>query len=288
MERANSFADFEIVGPDAGAVAAKLNLAAVKGRFAFDMPPDGDLITERVRAGCATRGWQASVRRIDRMPHRQRLLRLLHDDPNGVEVPFRGMWGDAVRGVPRDRALLIRGVRMDLNGPDAGRWHSVWVELTPDQPVASAEAGYVLVDEARLMFADPAALNSWRSDESADGLADLALWGRDAPAVAQQLDAAVIESPNGRDIFGWADRPVAELLELAHRLREVRQNPDLKFAMDFRRHDDHYRLLTTARVSRTESATIEVGGMDVTGFFTTWGAVPSLSSATSEPTGRPA
>lgn len=85
-------ADFEVVGPDAAAVAAAIDLAAVKGRFAFDLPADGQFITERVAQTCEQTGLRARVAPIERMPHRQRLLRLLDEHSDGVEVPFYGIW----------------------------------------------------------------------------------------------------------------------------------------------------------------------------------------------------
>lgn len=242
----------------------------MKGRYAYDMPPDGALIIERVESVCESSGLRARVERLDRVPHRQRLLRLLDEHPEGVEVPFHGVWGVAVRGVPRDPKLPVLGQRMSRAGLDADRWHSVWVEVADAEPVSSLEAGYVLVDEARLMFADPTALNEWRGDVPADGLADLAFWGRDATAVADRVGASVLQS-SGREIFGWADRPVAEIIELGQQLQAIHEDPSLKFAMDFRPHDDHQRLLAIARESPTESGTIDVGGAAVTGFFTTWG-----------------
>ena len=269
--RANASADFEIVGPDAQAVAAQLDLAAVKGRFAFDLAADGELIRERVAAVCSSTGLDARVESIDRMPHGQRLRRLLDEHPEGAEVPFHGVWGVAVRGVPRAQRMKVFGTRMDPQGPDAGRWHSVWVECDEREPVSSREVGYVLVDEARLMFADPSALNAWTTDETLDGLADLAFWGRDAAGVAQQVGADVLHRNGEHQTFGWADLPVEEVVELGEQLVALQQDPSRKFVMDFRPHDDHHRLLTLAWASPTESGSISVGGVDVTGFFTSWG-----------------
>lgn len=49
IERVNSAIDFEIIGPDARAVAAKIDLAAAKGTFVFDMPADSnEMVRERV------------------------------------------------------------------------------------------------------------------------------------------------------------------------------------------------------------------------------------------------
>lgn len=82
----------EIVGPDADRVAQLLDLAAVKGRYAFDVSSDSTLVQDRVSAVCASEGLRATVRRIDRMPHRERVRRLLDAEPDGAEVPFHGVW----------------------------------------------------------------------------------------------------------------------------------------------------------------------------------------------------
>lgn len=270
-ERANSFADFEVVGVNARAVADRLDLAAVKGRYAFDLPADGTLIADRVNAVCEAHGWQASIRPIERMPHHQRLLRLLEEQPDGVEVPFHGIWGVAVRGVPGDCDLPVRGTRMDPEGPDAGRWRSVWVEIGTDEPVRSVEVGCVLVDEARLIFTDPVALKHWRSDEAIDGRADVVFWGRDSATVAEEFGAGIVSHSYGQMTFGWTDLPVADAFDLAGRLHERHSDPLVKFAFDFRPHDDHYSVLTQMRASKTESGTIRVAEANVTGFFTSWG-----------------
>lgn len=269
--RANAAVDLEIVGPDAAEVAQRLDLAAVKGRYAFDSPSDSTLIQDRVSAVCAAEGLQASVRRIDRTPHHERVRRLLDEDPYGVEVPFHGVWGVAIRGVPSGRPLRVRGRRMDPEGDDAGRWESVWVECDPGPPVTTVPAGYVLVDEARLMFADPTALSSWVSDRSLDGRADLVLWGRDAEAVAEDVGARLLPATGDQVTFGWMDLPVDEAESKARQLAGVRTNSDATFAVDFRPHDDHHRLLTLAWASDTGAASVTSGGLDVTGFFTSWG-----------------
>lgn len=267
---ANQAVDLEIVGPDAGAVAEHLALYGVRGRYAFDIA-DTATFSERFRAVCASTGLQATFHSIDRMPHRQRLLRLLDESPGGVEVPFNGVLGVAVRGVPRDRTLEVFGQRMDPDGLDAGRWHSVWVACDEREPATSVEAGHVFVDEARLLFTDPLALNSWRDDDTIDGLADLVFHGRDARVVAQQMGALPLDKHYGVEMFGWLDRPIDEILELGEQLESMRGDPTLLFAFDFRPHDDNHRLLSQAWITPTESGTIDVGGAQATGFFTTWG-----------------
>lgn len=251
--------DFEITGPDAAEVAAKLNLAVVKGRYAFDLP-DGDWLATRV----AGLGLDAVVRPIPRMPHHTRVQRLLDDLPGGAEVPYFGGWAVAVRGVPADRALPVHGERMDPDGPDVGKWHSVWVECADGEPARSVHCGHVLVDEARLMFADPTALNGWRNDDSYDGLFDLVFWGRDAQEVAGRLSAPAADQP---DTFGWTDITEDELVE---RYRGL-EAEDAKIRSDVRPHDDHYRLLRQMHGAPTESGAVEIAGGMMTGWFTSWG-----------------
>ncbi|WP_285747207.1 DUF2185 domain-containing protein [Lentzea sp. NBRC 105346] len=259
VAKANAAADFEIVGPQAAEAAARLSLAAVKGRYVFDVPQDGDPVVEAV----ALTGLEATVRQVPRMPHYTRVQRLLDDLPGGAEVPFHGGWGVAVRGLPAG-PLRVLGERMEP-GPDQERWHSVWVECAEGVPAESIEAGYVLVDEARLMFADPAALNTWVNDEPVDGLFDLAFWGADAEQVATRLAGSKVE-----DEYLWADLTFDEMRSRYHQLESLRGD-GVKFAFDLRPHDDHYRLLKPMRSSATESGDVEVGGALMTGWFTSWG-----------------
>lgn len=271
VEAANAAGDHEIVGPDAAAVARMVDLAAVKGRFGFDLPEAGAAFLRDAVAGICTReGLRAEVSPVDRMPHLVRLDRLLAASPGGAEVPFHGMWGVAVRGVPSDRALPVLGQRMDAGGPDAGRWRSVWVHCGGGTAVDAIEAGYVLVDEARLLFADPQVLGGWRTNEPVDGLADVVFWGRDEIAAAERLGAAPIDDGGDKPIFGWLDQPLDEATALVERVEALRAD-GLRFAVDIRPHDDHHRLLAQARRAPTGSGAIDVAGQTVTGFFTSWG-----------------
>ena len=268
---ANESMDFEIVGPDAAAVAARVDLAAVKGRYAFDVPGDGELVTATVAEICAETGLDASVRTVPRMPHHTRVQRLLDDLPGGAEVPYFGGWAVAVRGLPADRRLPVLGERMDPDGPDAGKWHSVWVRCADGEPAKSIECGYVLVDEARLMFADPTALNGWRSDEPLDGLADVVFWGRDAATVAERVRPPEPSTMDQSEVLGWTDLPGSEMLERGRELDALQADGELLFRFDVRPHDDHYRVLRQMYSSPAESGSIEVGGALVTGWFTSWG-----------------
>lgn len=128
----------------------------------------------------------------------------------------------------------------------------------------------MLVDEARLLFADPQVLGHWRANEPADGLADVVFWGRDETAAAEQTGASTVDDGGDTPIYGWVDRPLVEAVELLQRL-EALQADGLRFATDFRPHDDHHRILGQARRTYTGSGVIDVAGQPVTGFFTSWG-----------------
>ena len=268
-DAANRCEDVELVGLDADAAAALLDLAAVKGRYGFDFPAGGGALAERLAELRVGRGLTVELRSLGRVAHRERVRMLLDDVPHGAEVPFDGGWAVAVRGVPRDRPLRVLGTRMSPDGPDQGRWHAVWVELAPGEVVAWEEVGVVLVDEARLMWADPDALTGFRSDESVDGLADLAVWGRDGDEIAAEIGARPLDGEQG--VHAVVDQPVARVVELAERLAARQADPDVWFRFDLRPHDDHFRVLAQMRASVTESGTIDVDGMRVTGLFTTWG-----------------
>jgi hypothetical protein len=256
--------DFEIAGPDAREVAAALDLARVKGRYAFDLE-DGGPVAAKVAEVCRTTGLDATLRATPRMAHHTRVRRLLDDFPEGAEVPFPGGWAVAVRGVPAGRELRVLGERMDPDGPDTGNWHSVWVECAEGAPAKTVECGYVLVDEARLMFTDPTALNGWRNDEPLDGLYDLVFWGADGPAVADRVEASTVDDDG---VFGWTGLTRDEVVS---RHGELQSLGELRFRFDVRPHDDHYRVLQQMYRSPTESGSIEVGGATMTGWFTSWG-----------------
>ena len=265
---ANTATDLQIVGADPVAAGSATDLAVVRGRYVFDVPAEQ---VERMRTDIADRcrqaGFDVQVEPIPRMPHRARVARLLDDSPSGAEVVWHGGWAVAVRGLPLDTQLPVRGVRMPLDGPDAGNWHSVSVEVTAEVPARTEDIGYVLVDEARLAFADPDALTDWRTGESVDGLADVVFWGRDVETLAERSDAPALDE----HVYGWRDLPLDDALDRAHELQRIRESGDLAFAFDFRPHDDHYRLLRHARTAPTESASIEIDGRIVCGFFTSWG-----------------
>jgi hypothetical protein len=265
---ANGAVDLEIVGDNPVAAGRATELAAVIGRYVFDIPADkADEMRAAVESHARDHGFAIQVKPIARMPHRTRVARLLDDSPAGTEVLFGGPGAVAIRGLPADRPLRVRGVRMPAGSPDRERWHSVWVEVDEQSPARTEDIGYVFVDEARLAFATPDALTAWRTDDPVDGLADVAFWGRDAAGLAERTGAGVLDG----DTYGWTDLPAQDALRRAGDLYQAKETEGLRFALDLRPHDDHYRLLSLARLAPTESASVEVGGDVVCGFFTSWG-----------------
>src|SRR5882762_1002874 len=73
LAQADAGRDFEITGPDAVAVAERIDLAVVKGRYAFDLSADGEPVTGAVSDVCRRNGLTASVRELPRVPHRDRV-----------------------------------------------------------------------------------------------------------------------------------------------------------------------------------------------------------------------
>jgi hypothetical protein len=265
---ANSAVDLELIGDDPVAAGRAADLAAGAGRYVFDIPAAkvgeiGDLVVGRARqCGLAVR-----VDPIARMPHRTRVARLLDDSPDGSQVPYGGGWAVAVRGVPAGRPLRVRGARMPADSPYRARWHSIWVEADARPPARTEYVGHVLVDEARLAFAAPDALTAWHTDEPLDGLCDLVFWGRDAHILAGRNGAEVLDGGT----YGWTGLPVPDAVGQARGLHRAKESEGMRFALDLRPHDDHYRLLSLARAAPTESASVEIGGETVCGFFTSWG-----------------
>lgn len=265
---ANSAIDLEILGDDPVAAGRASELAAAAGRYVFDIPAGkADEVSSLVVTRARQHGLDARLQPVPRMPHRTRVTRLLDDSPDGAEVQFGGPLAVAARGLPASRPLRVCGVRMPEDSPYRMRWQSVWVEASEQQPVRCANLGRVLVDEARLAFADPDALTGWRTGDAVDGLADVAFWGRDAPALAGRLGAGTLEDGP----YGWTGLPLPDAVHRVRELYRAKQPDGLRFAVDFRPHDDHYRLLSVARSAPTGSASVQIGGHLVCGFFTSWG-----------------
>jgi hypothetical protein len=272
--KANQSVDLVVVGPDAAAASRLIELASARGPYVFDYPPDEVAhLRNRLVATWDEHRLKADLEQVHpRMPHAARARILLESSPSGTEVPFHGIWATALAGLPTDRSMPVLGQRMDPDGPDADRWWSVWLAIEPGKAVSrSVEVGYVLVDEARLLFADLDALGAFRSDETLDGRADIAFWGKDAVDAANRVGAGALPEGDGMSVFGWRDIPIEDVASRTRLLEELERSEGLRFRVDVRPHDHHFELLAQARSSPQGSGTIGIGGAAMCGFFTSWG-----------------
>jgi hypothetical protein len=264
---ANGQVDFRIDGPDAEK-AGRLFDRQWNPFYLFDIPPHGvDPIRTSFRKCIEEHGLDARLVQLDRrISHRERIDLMLKTAPAG-EVQFQGLWACAVSGVPAGGKLEVFGEHMPEE-PYSHRWRSVWLECRPGAEVAHSErAGYVMVEEARLMFADVDALGAWKQDEPLDGKADFVFWGRDAREAAAHTDAEQLSE----DQWGWRDLPVREAAEKAEEFEQLCADNDWKMARDFRPHSHHHAVMSLVRASATDSGTITVGGASMTTFMTRWG-----------------
>lgn len=269
-EAMNGYVDHELIGADAGRAAELVDMAAVNGTYVFDVPAHDEVLAGRLREIRKRCRLDVELLRIPRMPHRERVRRLLEQRPNGTEVNFFGNTAVAVGGLPVGKELPLYGERMGVGSDYADRWRSVWVEVENAPVAETAQLGRVFVDEARLLFSDPDVLSSWTTGAPLDGLADLLFWGRDEESVAAELGAEQFEE-SGQALHGWTDLPVEQVQDLRSRLVDLRSAREALFVVDYRPHDDHHRLLSAMRQARTGSAGVDVAETAVCGLFTTWG-----------------
>jgi hypothetical protein len=205
----------------------------------------------------------------ERVPHRARVTELVAGSAGLVEIPFHGIWAVACSGLPRAGRLELFGRRVKEPSDVAGLWSCVWLQVSSAAVFRSEAAAHVLVDRARLMFADVDALGSWQQEEALDGLADVVFWGRDGEEVAARCCAPRIVTSDGA-VFGWTDLPFEQAIEKGKAVATLR-SPERKFALDFRPHSHAYQLMSQVRRTETESGQVEIDGAELCGFATTWG-----------------
>ncbi|HEY3360058.1 MAG TPA: hypothetical protein VGQ83_42800 [Polyangia bacterium] len=220
----------------------------------------------RAVAGLKAQGWDVQLAPLEtRVPHRERVDLAIAQGQGGGEVQFFAMTAVAVGGLPPDQPLPVVGWPV---GPDDGRWGAVSLEVLPQSPVARREAaGTVVVDCARLMFADADALGAWNHSAPADGRADLVFWGRDAAAAAAATGAPAL----GERGFGWLDLPLDQAAACGAAVERTKDQQGLKFATDLRPHSHHHQLLERLRAAPTESGVLDLGAARVCGLFCPWG-----------------
>ena len=275
-ENANAGCDFRIDGPDAEKCGRHWG-RYWHPRFVYDIPRHG---IDRVRAAfdefVAEQEYDATLTKLRaRVTHRQRIADALEHGRGAGQVFFQGIEGFAFDDVPKDTPMRVVGERMGgRDGAVKNRWR--WIDLEVRSggkaaPTKSGRAGTVLVDRARLMFADVDALGAWNHNTPTDGKADVAFWGRDAETVARETKAPRLPHQPDGEMYGWEDLPDAEARRKAEQIQRLKQQRKLMFAWDYRPHSHHHTVLSQARTSATESGTVDVGGATMCGFMTGWG-----------------
>jgi hypothetical protein len=262
--------DLAVRGPDAVAAGVAFDRSN-HPLYLYDQPADG-LERLRLAFGDLVGGLNldAAIETLpERIPHRRRVDLVLEVGRGAGAVEFHGMWAVAVSGVPRDRSLRVMGERMPA-GSNEGRWRRVWIEFRGGEVASTREVGHVLVDEARLLAVDADALGAWDDRNSQDGKADLVFWGRDAAAVAAEVEASPIQFAGEAGLFGWADLPFDEARGLAQRVHALRSE-SRKFALDFRPHTHHWQVMRSVRATQTESGVLDLCNSQLCMFMTTWG-----------------
>jgi hypothetical protein len=258
--------DLQLHGPHAEHAGRELG-RQWHPHFLYDVGTDDIGEIQQAIGQLAARGMSAGVAPLpQRVPHRTRVEYALRHGRGAGEVPFFAMNAVAVAGLPPGVRIPVVGTRTAEND---GRWHEVTLEVIPNAPVANrATIGTVMVDCARLMFSDVDALATWDDAHSADGLADFAFWGLHAEGVARHFNAP----PLGDGQFGWKNLSITEATARGSAIEQVKANdPNVRFATDFRPHTQSWKLLEQIRATPSESGVLDLGAARVTGFMTTWG-----------------
>ncbi|MEH1055468.1 hypothetical protein V6U89_09695 [Micromonospora sp. CPCC 206171] len=247
-------ADYTVVGPDAEQAGASFALRP--GRYHYDIPASrsGDWV-ERFGGHCREQGWMAVLERSEvQVPHRERARRCAVERQPGFRV--FGLPAVAVDGLP-DGVITVEAERSDepWNG-----WRQMTVRVRRAPAASTVEVGVVGVDAARLAFGDVEALDLWRHEEPLDGLADVAFWGLDAPAAAQEFSAMPLSTPGDDGSYGWTDLPVRSALRRATTVEAWKDaEPSRRLGCDFRPHSHHWQVMRQVRARATESGTVRLG-----------------------------
>jgi hypothetical protein len=253
--------DFEAVGPDAEAALRSLGERDAQQSL-LDIPASAvGAFVAGFEAFCREGGFNATLRAIDRVPHRERVRRAVASDGVGQFVAF-GVRGIAVGGLPTDRLLWLDAEAESEQDAAMGWWREMILHVAADDvPVARRDrVGVVLVDWARFAFADADALASWQHDEPVDGLADVVFWGRSADEAAQALGAPRITT-DGDQGYGWTDLSIEDAVERGQAVFDwLDADAERKLVIDVRPHSHHWQVLRQVRSSPTGSGSIEVAG----------------------------
>ncbi|MBX3035536.1 MAG: hypothetical protein KF758_01370 [Anaerolineales bacterium] len=269
IEQINTAIDIKIIGSDAEK-AGKLFDRNWHPEYIYDIPRKGFKKVDKLFKELVKKHkLNANLVIIDkRITHRERIEIALEYGKGVGEIIFNGMWAIVIAGIPINKEIPIYGIRMSEEKWD-DKWKWVILEINPENNITTTtrQIGYVLVDEARLLFSDIDTLPKFEIYNSFDGKADLVFWGRDGEALSKKLNAQRLED----EVFGWKDLEVNVALEKAKEIYEIHESKEFRFAFDYRPHTHDYYLLEQIRSSNTASGMINFGDTISCGFSTIWG-----------------
>ncbi len=184
--------------------------------------------------------------------------------------PMPGSPRVSIRTACNTDGAVIEGLQPDVAYPVSGEYRrgesrdailsKLHVTMRDGIAAERAEIGTASVQYGRMVVVDAALDLDWDDDISADGLADVAFWGRHGAEVAAEVGAGPLTSPGeGRGVFGWRDLPLAEAERIARDL-EARRSQGKGLVVDLRPHTEQWRHLENLRQSRTRSVAIEEDG----------------------------
>lgn len=265
-----SAVDFEVTGVDAEAAARSFDRQP--GMTLYDIP--GSKVQDLVAMfaeHCRAQGYDAVLTPFpEQVSHRDRTRRAAAGQ-RAAGFQFFGIPAVALGGLPNDRPLPVSGVRSLTDGFE-DRWSRLILHVRDAPAVRSVRVGVVGVDWARLMFADVDALSAWQHEDSIDGLADVAFWGRDVDAAAEALDAPMLGTGGEARTPGWRNLPYDEAFQKAVAVgRWKAADPARRLAFDFRPHSHNWQVMADVRGSDNDAAGIEVGGARLLMAMTSWG-----------------
>jgi hypothetical protein len=273
--------DFTITGPDADQAARALGLQSFT--YVYDIPRHGIPQIEE-RFTIKARGFNARLEREpNRVPHRERARRAASH--GGGDFMINGVWSTAVGGIPTDHKLSVMGRKYDYGGVVGRRWADLAIVLDSDGPRAEGRRiGLIGVDWARILIADADALNKWVHNDSLDGQADVAFWGRDADEAGTRFGG----EPLSDGTKGWwnldVDDAKSRALALIHWLTESNR----RIMVDYRPHSHHYLLMEQIRRDPDVFGVgkLELAGAHLLALETSWGDGIFPVFADEDPDGR--
>jgi hypothetical protein len=185
---------------------------------------------------------------------------------SGGVLDVNGVPAVAIAGLPSDRPLWVEASELEDG------WGEFRVVVSDASVTDSVELGTIVVDWARIAFADAGALAEWVHHEPIDERADVAFWGRSEAEAAAAHDAPLLGIPGEEGVHGWRDLPIDEAEDRERALWAwVEADPGRKMMVDYRPHSHHFQVMAGVRASPHGAGTVELAGARILFANTSWG-----------------